>query len=229
MRSNYSVGIYRLNFSPLWKKLQHFCKLLKPAITSFKNGGKIKHKREGNAHGNIIPYWNQWTLDLITLHCIYHVPFPPPEWGQWNSDMNSVTPCSDYCMISARWDPGSVNVFKGNARCLIISTQRLLRKFSSMFILITLVFRVDRLQWFYHSPGMAETHWKEKSPISLLLRESIGKALYQQKAGGGELKHCLYLFKVQNVQVRSKGKLYDNWVRTMQGQPFLYCLEIPCS
>lgn len=56
-------------------------------------------------------------------------------------------------------------------------------KISSMFILIALVYRTDGLWWFYHSPGVAEAHWKEKSPISQLLREPMHKAFYKQKAG----------------------------------------------
>lgn len=39
-RSNCSGGIYMLNFPPLWKRWQHFCKVLKPATTSFKMGEK---------------------------------------------------------------------------------------------------------------------------------------------------------------------------------------------
>lgn len=39
----------------------------------------------------------------------------------------------------------------------------------------------------------------------------------------------MYLFKVQNVQVRSKEIVLDDLVGTTQGQPFLCCLETRCS
>lgn len=111
-------------------------------------------------------------------------PSPPPEWSQWNSGiMNSAetllwllydlsnNEIQAGCMFSKEW-----KVFNN-------FNSKTAAKISSMFILIASVFRTDGLRWFYHSPSMAETHWKEKSPISQLLRESIGKALYKQKAG----------------------------------------------
>lgn len=102
-------------------------------------------------------------------------------------------------------------------------------KISSIFILIALVFKTDGLWWFYHSPSKAETHWKEKSPISQLLQESIGKVLYKQKGGEMSKSTTCICTKYKTCQSDLRKYYTTTGLELTWGQPFLYCLEIPCS
>lgn len=62
--------------------------------------------------------------------------------------------------------------FLNTSKCLIFIS-KIAAKISGVFILIASVFRADGLQWCYFSSSLAETHWKEKSPISQLLERKI--------------------------------------------------------
>lgn len=128
----------------------------------FQSRKKEERGGRGNAYGNIIPWCDQSTLALITLHSICHAPFPPPLkeaskiltlWAQ----LSLLWLLHDLCNNEIQ----AGLMFPKECKMFNNFNSKTAAKSSNRFILMPSAFRTDGLRWFYHRPGKAETHWKK--------------------------------------------------------------------
>lgn len=162
-----------------------FLKVLKPLMMSSKvEKRRRREEEEENAYGNIIPWWNQSVLVLITLYSICHAHFPPPLkeaskiltlWAQ----LSLLWLLHDLCnneiqaglMFPKEWKMFN-NFYSKTAA-----------KSSNRFILMPSAFRTYGLRWLYHRPGMAETHWKKNHPFHNCVQNQLVKPFINGKQG----------------------------------------------